>query len=373
MTTPPDTSQGASAPAILPDTYALVLAGGSGTRFWPLSRDTRPKQLLQLFGEATLLQQTVSRLSGLLPAENIIVLTNAVQEAGVRAALPQLPHANILAEPAKRDTAPAIALGIGWVAARSPSARMLVLPADHLIQDVAGYQRVLRGALHLATHSDALVTIGIRPTWACPSYGYIERGERFVDSPGLDPAIEAYQVKRFREKPSAELAEQFLAQGGFTWNAGMFIWSIPTVMDQLARHCPELAAFAEEVRQGGDLGATLARAFPQLAPISVDYALMERADRVVNVEATFDWDDVGSWNSVGKYLPADADGNTTNCETTVVDSENNIVFSHEGAHIGLVGVRGLIVVQTGDALLIADQDQADKIKLLVEKLPKNLL
>ncbi len=354
------------------DTYALVLAGGSGTRFWPLSRDARPKQLLQLFGETTLIQQTVARLTGMVPTENIVVLTNAVQEPGVRAALPQLPAENILAEPAKRDTAPAIALGIGWVAARNPSARMMVLPSDHLIADVAAFQRVMRGALQLAATANTLVTVGITPTWACPGYGYIERGPAVTDG-GLASGLAAYEVKRFREKPSAEVAESFLAQGGFTWNAGMFIWSIPSVTAQLASHCPELAGFVEDVRRSPDLGATVAERFPELSPISIDFALMERASCVRNIEADFDWDDVGGWLSVGKYLPKDDEGNATTCPTSAVDSANNIVFSREGAHVGLVGVRNLIVVQTPDAVLIADQGQADKIKALVAQLPPDLL
>lgn len=359
----------------MPDTnhdYALILAGGSGTRFWPLSRNTHPKQLLNLFGDQTLLNQTVARLEGLVPKENILVLTNSAQEAAVRAAGLGLPDENILAEPAKRDTAPAIALGVGWVAARDPSATMMVLPADQLIQDTAAFHSTLQGAVTLASRKDALVTIGIKPTWACPSYGYIERGER-VSATSLDSSIAAYTVKRFREKPNAELAEEFVSSGNFSWNAGMFIWSLPTVVSQITRHCPELAAFITEVRQSRDLTATLDRQFGKLPQISIDYALMERADQVLNIEATFDWDDVGSWISVGKYLDKDADANSTNCQITQSGARENIVFSKETSHIALLGVENLIVVQTGDALLIADKNQADKIKKLVGEIPEGLL
>jgi mannose-1-phosphate guanylyltransferase len=355
------------------NTYALILAGGSGTRFWPLSRNSRPKQLLQLFGEETLLEQTIKRLEGLVPLENILILTNAQQEAGVREVASMLPEGNIFAEPAKRDTAPAVALGIGLVAARDPDAIMMVLPADQLIQDVAAYQAVMRDAIATADKSDGLVTIGIKPTWACPSYGYIERGGR-ATIPGLDVEHPPREVKRFREKPAPDLAEQFLAHGGFSWNAGMFVWALPTVIKQLATHAPELAGFISEMRRCSDVKATIAAQFPKLTPISIDYALLEKAARVLNIEATFDWDDVGSWLSVATYLENSGANNRANQEITELESENNVVFNaRKGSRVALLGVDDLIVVQTEDALLIANRHQADAIKKLVDKLPEELL
>ena len=356
-----------------PPTYALILAGGSGTRFWPLSRNSRPKQLLDLFGNGTLLEQTIRRLDGLVAAENIFILTNSQQEAGVREIARQLPPGNIIAEPAKRDTAPAVALGIGLIAARDPEATMLVLPADQLIQDVDAYQAVMRDAIATARQADGLVTIGIRPTWPCPSYGYIERGPR-ANIGGLQTDHPAYEVKRFREKPAPELAEQFLAQGGFCWNAGMFVWSLPTVIRQLSAHAPELARFVSELRHSPDIPATVAAQFPKLTPVSIDYALMEKADRVLNLEATFDWDDVGSWLSIATYLDPAGANNRVNQPVTELDAENNIVFNaRQGSRVALLGVDDLIVVQSDDALLIANRHQADSIKQLVDKLPKELL
>lgn len=354
------------------NTYALILAGGSGTRFWPLSRNAKPKQLLDLFGTGTLLQQTIERLEGLVPVENILILTNAQQEAGVREAASVLPAENIFAEPAKRDTAPAVALGIGLVAARNPEAVMMVLPADQLIQDKAAYQAVMRDALKTAEHSDGLVTIGIKPTWPCPSYGYIERGGKAHIS-GLEVDHAPVEVNRFREKPNPELAEQFLSQGGFTWNAGMFVWSLPTVIRQLSLHAPELAEFVSELRKSSDIAATVAAQFPRLTPISIDYALMESAERVLNIEATFDWDDVGSWISVAKYLERVGDENRANEEISEISSQNNIVFNARGgSRIALLGVSDLIVVQTEDAILIANRHQADAIKKLSDILPAEL-
>jgi len=353
-------------------TYAVILAGGSGRRFWPLSRDSKPKQLLKLFGDETLLEQALARLEGLVPREHILILTNKEQEAAVRALLGDaVPAENILAEPDKRDTAPAIALGIGWVAARDPEAVMMVLPADQLIKDRAAFQECLRGAVEVAGRTRALVTIGIKPTWACPSYGYIERGRRaFISGLNHSPAV--YEVHKFREKPAPELAEQFLSQGNFSWNAGMFIWSVSSVIAELAQHCPELAKFISEIRRTRDLPATLAAQFPALPKISIDYALMENAGRVLNIEASFDWDDVGSWISVGKYLPADAAKNAGNTPLTVIESSHNIVFTHSGQRVALLGVENLIVVQTPDALLIADRHSADAIKKLVDLVPPEL-
>ena len=239
--------------------YALILAGGSGTRFWPVSRNARPKQLLSLFSKETLLEQTVQRLDGLIPKENILILTNVDQEAGVREALPDLPAENIVAEPAKRDTAPAIALAVGWVANRNPNGTMVILPADHLIEDTKSFHSVLRAAVKTASSTDALVTVGIKPTWACPSYGYVELGgEAAID--GVD--LPVLEVERFREKPEPAVAQQFLDQGNFTWNGGMFIWSVPTVTNELKNQCPELAAFIGEVKDSTDVAATLEEKFP---------------------------------------------------------------------------------------------------------------
>jgi mannose-1-phosphate guanylyltransferase len=351
--------------------YVLILAGGSGQRFWPISRDAQPKQLLKLFGEKTMLELTLERLEGLVPMENVLILTNGAQEATVREVLPNFPAANIVAEPEKRDTGPAIALAIGWVAARDPGATMIVLPADHLIQDRAAFQTVLRGAAETAEASNGLVTIGIKPTWACPSYGYVERGAR-AQFDSVTENVDIYEVARFREKPNVELAEHFLAQGTFTWNAGMFIWSVPAVLTELTQHAPELAEFIREASRSTDFMAVMRDKFPKLPKLSIDYALMEKASRVLNIEATFDWDDVGNWLSVGKYLPQDDAGNQHNQPLSISHAGNNIVFSKTPQHIALLGVHDLIIAVAGDALLIASQEHAESIKKIVDGLPKEL-
>lgn len=350
-----------------PDLYVLILAGGSGERFWPYSRRARPKQLLQLFSDRTMLEETIARLGGAVPPERVFVLTNREQEAAVRAVCTHLPAENIVAEPAKRDTAPAVALGVGLVLRRDPQAVMAVLPADHLIKDAEAFRRDLLAGAEAAAASGALLTIGIKPTWACPGFGYIEQGKRANDT---EPAI--YEVQRFREKPDAALAESFLQQGNFRWNAGMFIWSIPAIMAELTGHAPELAAFVARMRTADDLPALLAAEFAKLPKISVDYAIMEKAARVLELEAGFDWDDVGSWLAVAKYLDAHEGDNVANGPLTSAEASHNIVFAAGRKHVALLGVQDLIVIDTGDALLVCHRSEAENIKKLVPRVPEEL-
>ncbi|MGI8430906.1 MAG: mannose-1-phosphate guanylyltransferase [Chthoniobacterales bacterium] len=351
--------------------FALILAGGSGERFWPLSRRARPKQLLQLVSEKTLIEETIDRLDGLVSPERILVLTNVDQETALRELLPDFPPENIVAEPAKRDTAAAVALATGWVATRDHQATMLVLPADHVIKDRGAFQETLRTAVRAAEETGALVTIGVKPTWACPGFGYIEQGEP-VTLPGLATATPIFRVVRFREKPNAELAESFFRNGQFRSNAGMFVWSVPTVLSEFNRHAPELANFISQLRAPDKWEQTLRERFGNLPRISFDYAIMDKADRVLMVEASFDWDDVGGWRAVASYLERDEKGNATRGDLTTLNASNNIVFNESPTKIALLGVHNLIVVRTEDALLICNRHDAEKIKNLVGELPPEL-
>ncbi len=350
--------------------YALILAGGSGTRFWPLSRNAKPKQLLDLFGQGTMLRQAMERLSGIVPTDNIFILTNGLQEDEVRRQAAELPAENIVAEPARRDTAPAVALGCALIARRAPQANVIIIPSDALILDAASFRHLASEALELAGRQRALITIGIKPTWPCPSYGYIERADALDDNT-LTHAC--YEVKRFREKPDAATAAEYLESGQFSWNAGMFIWNVGYVREQLAAHTPELADFINRLTEAADLPAFISSEFPKLTPISIDFALMEKAERVLNFEASFDWDDVGSWISVGKYLPERGEGNVSNTALSTLKAGGNIVFSTSGKRVALVGVNGLIVVDTGDALLVAHRNEADNIKHIIPGLPEELV
>jgi mannose-1-phosphate guanylyltransferase len=356
----------------MPDSiYALILAGGSGERFWPLSRKARPKQLLRLVSNKTLLEETLARLEGLIASERTLVLTNAEQENAVRKLLPNFPKQNIVAEPAKRDTAAAVALGTGWVAARDHAAIMVVLPADHIINDRTAFQKTVTLAADAAEETSELVTIGIKPTWACPGYGYIEQGEaiRLRKRPDNDAV---HRVVRFREKPNLDLAESFLRKGNFRWNAGMFVWSVPTVLREFNRYAPELADFISQVRAPQNFEKALRDRFSKLPRISFDYAIMEKVDRVLVVEAGFDWDDIGSWRAVANYFEKDQRGNAANRAITALNSSNNIVFQENATTIALLGVHDLIIVRTADALLICHRHEAERIKDLIGKIPPEL-
>src|SRR5881409_2757226 len=351
--------------------YALILAGGSGERFWPLSRRARPKQLLRLVSDKTLLEETLARLDGFVPTERILILTNAEQENAVLKLLGNCPMENIVAEPAKRDTAAAVALGTGWVAVRDHAAIMVVLPADHVIANRTAFQETLALAADVAEETSGLVTIGIKPSWACPGFGYIEQGKpvRLRKRPDIDSI---HCVLRFREKPNLDLAESFLRKGNFRWNAGMFVWSVPTVLREFNRQAPELANFISQLRAPENFEKALRERFSKLPRISFDYAIMEKADRVLVVEASFDWDDIGSWRAVANYFQNDEQGNAASCAVTAVDSTNNVIFDEGGTAIALLGVHNFIVVRTRDAILVCHRHQAEKIKDLIGKIPPEL-
>ena len=351
--------------------YALILAGGSGERFWPLSRRALPKQLLRLVSKTALLEETVARIADWIPRERILVLTNIDQEKGVRALLKDIPPENIVAEPVKRDTAAAMALGTGWVAVRDHAATMIVLPADHVITDDKAFKETMMLAAAAAEETGSLITVGVKPTWACPGFGYIELGESVPLKNRTDQDA-VHRVVRFREKPNVDLAESFLRKGHFRWNAGMFVWSVPTVLSEFNRHTPELANFISQIRAPGKFEKVLRERFSKLPRVSFDYAIMEKADRVLMVEAQFDWDDVGSWTAVAKYLEKDEQGNASRGSVTAVDSTNNIVFDQTGTNIALLGVHNLVVVRTNDAVLVCHRHQVEKIKDLISKLPPAL-
>src|SRR5204863_8442542 len=295
----------------------------------------------------------------------------AEQESAVRKLLRNFPKENIVAEPAKRDTAAAVALGTGWVAVRNHAAIMAVLPADHVIRNRAAFQETVTLASDAADETSEPGIIGIKPTWASPGFGYIEHGKpvRLRKRPDNE-AI--HRVVRFREKPNSDLAESFLRRGNFRWNAGMFAWSVPTVLREFDRHAPELADFISQLRAVGNFDKALCERFSKLPRISFDYAIMEKADRVLVVEAGFDWDDIGSWRAVANYFETEKRGNADNRDITAVDSSNNSDVEENGTTIALLGVHDLIVVRTPDALLVCHRHEAEKIKDLIGKLPPEL-
>ena len=353
--------------------FVLILAGGSGERFWPLSRRAKPKQLLKLLSDQSLLEETLSRLQGFVPPERILILTNQDQEAAVRGMLPGLPEENIVAEPAKRDTAAAIALAVGWVARRDPTATMIVFarrsrhPRPGGVPARPRRRRRCRRADRRARDHRPQANVGVprirlhRTRRRRGDQGNARRGEHRLQT----CAVSA-------RNPRRNWRRCFFDSGSYRWNAGMFAWTLPAVLRELSAQIPALADFVSQVRGSKDVTATLAELFPHLPKISIDYAIMENAARVLVLEAGFDWNDVGSWIAVAGYLPKDEHENAANCKLTTLDARENIVFSDRPGAITLLGVSDLIVVQTADATLICHRHEAERIKLLTSKVDASL-
>ncbi len=357
--------------------FVVIMAGGRGERFWPVSREKTPKQLIRLLGERSFLQQAVDRVRPLVPAENILVITNAAQAAEVRRQLPELPRHNVIAEPMGRDTCPAVALGAAVVGARSTAAVMAVLPADHVIPEETKFRQVLSDAFALAERGQVIVTIGIPPTEPATGYGYIHAGEALPAPQGAKPSKTAFsKVLRFVEKPPLEKAVEYLATGEYRWNAGMFVWSFVTVTNGLQAHQPEMFAACQRWFEAASKGPArldkvLAADYPALRKISIDYALLEKAHNVVVADGAFAWDDLGAWPALGRHVRQDAEGNAAVADLVHVDAARNIVYDARTkgrTPVTLVGVKDSIIVLADDAVLVAAKDEAQKIKDLVRKL-----
>ncbi len=360
------------------DHYIVIMAGGRGERFWPVSREKTPKQLIKLLGERSFLQQAVDRVRPLVPLENILIITNTAQAAEIRKQLPELPRKNIVAEPVGRDTCAAVTLAAAVVGARSLTATMAVLPADHVIPEPRKFQQVLSDALDLASRGQVIVTIGIKPSGPETGYGYIRHNAMALPPPaGAKPYRTAvYRVEQFVEKPLLERALEYVASGNYRWNAGMFVWSFVTVTNALEMHVPEMRSacqrwFEAARKSPAALDRILAREYPEIRRVSVDYALMERAHNVVVVDGAFAWDDLGAWPALSRHVKQDPEGNAVVGDLVQVDSARNVVYDARRVRrtpIALVGVKDSIVVLTDDAVLVATKAESQKIKELVKKL-----
>jgi len=346
--------------------YGLILAGGRGTRFWPRSRRSNAKQVLDFLGGGSLIQQTVARLRSVLPPERIWVLTNDHLRERIIRQLPEVPKKQILAEPAQRNTAPAIGLAAHILQSVDPEAVMGVFPSDHFISKPARYTRLVRAALKSASKGKMAV-LGIQPRWPETGYGYIEFPEGVTAG-----SIEETPVQKFREKPDQATAEQFLASGRFYWNAGMFFWKASVFLDALRHHLPRTASILAALPKFGNRNFTakVAEAFPHCEDISVDYAVLEKATGVVGFASDdFGWNDVGSWDAVHALVKKDASGNAERLDSIIVDSTGNYIDA-TGKLVALLGVKDLIVVDTPDALLIADRSRAQQVGNIVKLLEK---
>jgi mannose-1-phosphate guanylyltransferase len=351
----------------VPGLYAVVLAGGFGERFWPLSRQARPKHHLALLSERSLLENTITRIEGLVPPEQILVLTSASQEEAIRKLIPEIPAQNILVEPDRRDTGAAMALAAAWVARLHPRATTIVLPSDHHIPDPAAFRVTLEEAVHTARALEKIVTIAIPPTFPCTAFGYLELGEK------VEGASKARRLLRFHEKPELSVAAAYVAKENFRWNAGMFVWTVDALLAALAHANASLFSFAERMIASENPGALLAAEFPSLPKVSFDRAIMEKIPEAFAVEAGFEWDDLGGWPAVGDYLPLQKEGNASNVPVHSIDASGNVVFSNQPSQqVALLGVTDLIVVNTGDALLICPRSESERLRELVGKLPVSL-
>jgi len=347
--------------------HAVIMAGGIGSRFWPMSRRESPKQFLSVIGEDTLIQNTVARLNGVVPMENCHVVTHLRYVERTLDQLPSMPSENVLAEPISRNTAPCIAYAALKIYQKDPDAIMVVLPADHVIRNVRKFHETLRVGIEKAAEDKTLVTIGIQPTYPATGYGYIQHDP---EGPEDADTLKALYVKTFAEKPNIETAERFLDSGDFLWNSGMFIWRADSILSAMEQYLPDVMEAFKDVKDGmssQDEAAVVQRAFQSCPSISIDYGVMERADKVYVVPGTFDWSDVGDWKAVYELSEKGTAGNAIEGNVIVHDASRCLVQAGDKL-VALIGVNDLVVVNTEDALLVCHRDAAQRVKNVVDYL-----
>ncbi|MEX0678506.1 MAG: mannose-1-phosphate guanylyltransferase [Pirellulales bacterium] len=367
--------------------HAVIMAGGSGTRFWPESRAARPKQLLRLVGQRTMIQSTVDRLGALVPPQRILIVTGAHLVDEIKNQLPQLPARAMIGEPCRRDTAPCIGLAALRIVREDPGGIMAVMPSDHVISPDEAFQEAITLAQKLVEHStNRIVTFGIRPSYPAESFGYIERGAPFdasgdgfngeerdgtvvSDDEVGDQRQIVFHVRQFREKPQADVARKYVEAGTFYWNSGIFVWKAATILQALEERQPEMMNRLKTIVAAADTAGydeVFAREFAAIAGISIDYAVMEHAADVVVVEAPFSWDDVGSWQAIARLQGSDAEGNTISARHLGLRTSGTIVRGGDDHLIVTLGVSDLIVVHTPDATLVANKHDEEAIRQLVK-------
>jgi mannose-1-phosphate guanylyltransferase len=348
--------------------HALIMAGGGGTRFWPRSRQKRPKQFLTLGGDRSLLQQALDRIEAAIPPERTWIITGESYRTETARQLPQLPADRIVGEPCGRDTAACIGLGAALVARQDPEAVMLVMPADHVIEPVQEFLRAIHVAEQMAEENpNALITFGIPPTYPATGYGYIQRGPEIAQRLGIG----VFRVLAFREKPSAETAEQLVVSGQYFWNSGIFVWKARTILQGLQEHKPNLHAAVERIAESWSTpnqGKVLRSEYENLERVSIDFAVMERAKQVLVVQAPYRWDDVGSWLALERMNPQDAERNTVLAHHCSIKTKGCVIVGEPGRLVATVGVDDLLIIQDGNATLVAHRREEGTIKQLVDLL-----
>lgn len=337
---------------------AVILAGGTGKRFWPSSRASRPKQFLVLEGERSLLQQTADRLLSWLDPRSLWVSTTADLAAGVAEQLPMIPAHQILAEPEGRNTAPAIGWSIVSLPADERDEVVGIFPADHRVTDVAEFARTVRAAAEVAAAERRVMTLGVVPRWAETGYGYLELGEVLDETTGLR------RVERFTEKPEPELAERFVASGDYYWNPGIFLFPGSTMLAHLERFEPEIAAGLKEVERHPE---RLSEIYPRLPAISIDYGVMEKLDDLATLPLDCGWSDLGSWAALAEVLPTDGEDNARRGDVVTLDARRNVLVADEGT-VAVLGLDDLVVVRTADAVLVVPKERSQEVRRIVSRL-----
>ncbi len=355
----------------MPNVYAVIMAGGVGARFWPRSREKTPKQLLEIFGKETMIINTVNRLHSVIDPQNILIVTNKVQKAQIIKQLPYLPADNIIVEPIGRNTAPCIGLAALFIRRNDPDAVMVALPADHVIEDVGEFHRILRLAIWVAYESGKLITVGIHPTHPETGYGYIQYKD--VDT-GKNPYFSRgiYTVKTFAEKPNEETARKFLESGEFAWNSGMFIWRVDTILKEIQRSLPEM--YEELNKIDASVGTdkydqTLELSYKMIRSISIDYGVMEKAKEVLVIKGDFGWSDVGSWDEVYRLTGKDDNGNNVTGKAMLQNTKNTLIHS-QNKFVAALNVEDLIIINTDDALLVCKLGKSQDVKEVVDYLKR---
>ena len=348
--------------------HAMIMAGGGGTRFWPRSRNARPKQFLNFRGERSLLQGTFDRISAVVPPERIWVITGEAYVAESIEQLPELPQAQIVGEPFRRDTAPCVGLGAALVAARDPNATVLVMPADHLIEPEREFHRAVHAAEQFAEEfPDALFTFGIPPTFPSDGYGYIHRGPKSAERNG----VPLFQVLEFKEKPAKELAEKYLASGEYDWNSGIFVWKAKAILGELNASRPDIASACERIALAWPDQTVFRKEYDAIKGTSIDFAVMQdagKAGKVKVLSAPYKWDDVGSWLALERNNPQDAHGNTVQGQSLTIDTTGCVISANPGQLIATIGLEDLIIIQDGNATLVARKQDEARVKEIVDKL-----
>ncbi|MCX7762119.1 MAG: sugar phosphate nucleotidyltransferase [Candidatus Kryptonium sp.] len=352
--------------------FAVIMAGGVGSRFWPKSRSRKPKQFLNILSSKSLIEQTIERINPLIPEEDILIVSNKNQTAELVQVLPKFPIQNIILEPLSKNTAPCIGLAALFIRRRQPDAVMVVLPSDHLIKNEEKFHNTLKIGIETAYKTNGLITIGIQPSYPSTGYGYIqfiEDDESELSEKGV------YKVKTFAEKPDLETAKKFIESGDFLWNSGMFIWRVDVILDEIQTHLPDI--YEELMTIDKTIGTdefktVLEQAYGRMKSISIDYGVMEKTNRAYVIKANFEWSDVGSWEEVYNLAPKDKDGNyiSSNPENVVLIDVKNSLIEGNKTLIAMIGVEDLIVVSSEDAILICKRDRAQDVRNIVNYLKR---